>query len=194
MEVTETPVNLGKVQCLIQNKSGDPIHVGEYGQDQDDWFELEVGSAVTVKAYNNGVGVVSDGVSEVGVLIGGTGIFPPSVEGVGANVYGQPQPITTVAGTSHTIASAQAGNLHRCTSNSAVTITAPKDVTDDVPDGVYFDIEQVGDGQVTVVAEDGATITPLTDFVFKTRVKGSRIGLQKVAANTWSIFGDLEGA
>jgi hypothetical protein len=80
MEVTDTPVNLGKLQCLIQNVSGDPIHVGEYGQDEADWFEIPVGSAVTVKAYNNGVGVVSDGVSEVGILVGGTGIFPPAVD------------------------------------------------------------------------------------------------------------------
>ena len=191
MEVTTTVKRL-RGDLLIANVSGDPIHVGEYGSEQDDWVPLAVGSSVSIEGMSNGIGVVSDGVSEVGILPGGTGIFPPAVDGVGANVYGQPQPITTVSGTSHTIASAQAGNLHRCTSNSAVTITAPKDVTDDVPDGVYFDIEQVGDGQVEIVAEDGATITPLTDFVFKTRAKGSRIGLQKTAANTWSIFGDLE--
>ena len=194
MEVVTTPVSLGKAQLLIINNGPDTLSVGEFGQDEDDWFPLESGSAVTVKAFNNGIGVVSAGVSDVGVLVGGTGIFPPSVEGVGTNVYGQPQPIVTVSDTTHTISSAEAGSLIRCTSNSAITITAPKDVTDDILDGVYFDIEQVGDGQVEVVAESGATITPVADLVFKTRVKGSRIGLQKTAANTYSIFGDMEAA
>jgi hypothetical protein len=149
-------------------------------------------------------------VSDVGVLVGGTGIFPPGVDAPDLSGYettaahnaslaayspfGKAQPIVTVTGTTHTISSAEAGSLIRCTSNSAVTITVPKDVSDDVPDGVYYDVEQVGDGQITVVAESGATIIPLTDFVFKSRVKGSRLGLQKVAANTFSIFGDLEGA
>lgn len=80
MEVATTPVNLGKAQLLIINNGPDALSVGEFGQDEDDWFPLESGSAITVKAFNNGIGVVSAGVSDVGVLVGGTGIFPPAVE------------------------------------------------------------------------------------------------------------------
>lgn len=80
MEVTTEAVNLGTHEMLITNESGDPIHIGEFGQDEDNWFTLEVGNAVSLKSFNHGVGVVSDGVSEVGVLYGGTGIFPPAVD------------------------------------------------------------------------------------------------------------------
>lgn len=80
MEVTTEAVNLGTSQMLVTNESGDPIHIGEFGQDEDTWFTLTAGNAVSLKSFNHGVGVVSDGVSEVGVLYGGTGIFPPAVD------------------------------------------------------------------------------------------------------------------
>ena len=80
MEVTDTPVSLGKAQMLITNNGPDILFVGEMGQDQDDWFPVASGDAVSVKSYNNATGVVSDGVSDVGVLFGGTGIFPPAVD------------------------------------------------------------------------------------------------------------------
>ena len=193
MEVTTDIVRL-RGDLLIANVSGDPIHIGEYGSDQDDWVPLEVGSSASIEGMSNGIGVVSDGVSQVGILPGGTGIFPPAVDGVGSNVYGQPQPIVTVSGTTHTISSVEAGSLIRCTSNSPITITVPKDVTDDIPDGVYYDVSQVGTGQITFVAESGATITPADGLGLISRGQRSRIGIQKVAANTFDIFGDLEAA
>lgn len=235
MEVTDTVVRL-RGDLLITNVSGDTIHIGEYGSDEDNWFPLEVGSGVAVQGQGEGIGVVSDGVSEVGILPGGTGIFPPAVDlgdvdlsGVqpldadltaiaalsttsygrailtladaaalgaliGSQVYGKAQPIVTVTGTTHTVSTAEAGSLIRCTNVAGCTITVPKDVTDDVPDGIYYDVEQAAAGQVTFTAESGATCTPPADYNAKTRVQRSRVGLQKTAANTWSIFGDMEAA
>ena len=80
MEVTTDVVGLGKAQVLITNNGPDDLYVGEVGQDQADWYTLVSGTSVTIKAYNNEIGVVSFGVSDVGILVGGTGVFPPSVE------------------------------------------------------------------------------------------------------------------
>ena len=80
MEVTTEVVNLGKTQLLITNNGPDTLFVGEVGQDQDGWYELPSGTSVVVNASNHETGVVSEDVSDVGVLIGGAGVFPPSVE------------------------------------------------------------------------------------------------------------------
>lgn len=80
MQVETDEVVIGKGQYLIINNGPDTLYVGEHGQDTDDWFPLESGSAITIKGFNNATGVVSDGVSDVGVLAGGTGIFPPAVD------------------------------------------------------------------------------------------------------------------
>lgn len=80
MEVTTDVQTLGRGQCLITNNGPDDLLVGESGQDTDNWYTLESGTAVAVKGFNNEIGVVSVGVSDVGVLFGGTGVFPPAVD------------------------------------------------------------------------------------------------------------------
>jgi len=83
MEVTTDVVKLGKSNCLIVNNGPDSVWVGPLADDQEDWFEIADGTSVAVNyEFNAEQGVVSDGVSDVGILYGGTGIFPPPVEGV----------------------------------------------------------------------------------------------------------------
>jgi hypothetical protein len=105
-------------------------------------------------------------------------------------VYGKKQHTSTVTSGTYSIVLADAGSLIKFSNASAITVTAPKDATQAIPIGCYLDLMQVGAGQVTVVAESGATLqtSGLTD---KTRAQYSRLGLQKVAADTWSLFGDL---
>jgi hypothetical protein len=49
---------------------------------------------------------------------------------------------------------------------------------------------QLGAGQVTVAAGTGATLRT-TGTLTKSRAQYSRFGVQKIATNTWSLFGDL---
>jgi len=230
MEVTTEVMNLGKAQLLITNISGDPIHVGEFGQDEDNWFPLDVGSGVSVKAFNNGIGVVSDGVSEVGILHGGTGIFPPAVEIpdlsgyqpldsdltaiaaltttsygrallaladaaalaalLGGEVFKQAQDENAQTGTSYTLVASDVGKLITLNNAAAITLTLPQDSDATIAVRKYIDLYQLGAGQVTVAAGSGATLR-VSGLTAKARAQYSRLGVQKVSANTWSLFGDL---
>jgi len=279
MEVTTEAVNLGKSQMLITNESGDPIHIGEFGQDEDNWFTLEEGNAVSVKAFNNGIGVVSDGVTEVGILYGGTGIFPPAVDApdlsgyqpldsdltaisalgttsygralltlanaaaadwvpnslfdantmlvahtdntpvavavsanqvvgrgnsgnikgltpaetvavIGAEVFTQAQGINAQTGTTYTLVAGDAGKMVSLNNASAITLSVPQDSAATIAVGTYVDLYQLGAGQVTVAAGSGATLR-VSGLTAKSRAQYSRFAVQKVAANTWVVFGDL---
>lgn len=248
MEVTTEAVNLGKAQMLITNESGDPIHIGEFGQDEDNWFTLEAGNAVSLKSFNNGTGVVSDGVSEVGVLYGGTGIFPPAVEIpevdlsgyvekslfdantilmavtdntpqavavaankvvgrgnsgnikaldptevvtiIGSEVFTQAQGINAQTGTSYTLVASDAGKMVSLSNAAGITLSVPQDSAAAIAIGTYVDLYQLGAGQVTVAAGTGATLR-VSGLTAKSRAQYSRFAVQKVAANTWVVFGDL---
>jgi hypothetical protein len=78
----------------------------------------------------------------------------------------------------------------RTTANTAVTVTVPQDSDVTWAVGIYMDIWQEGSGQITVVAGTGATLR-VSGLTPKSRAQYSRLGLQKVKANTWSLFGDL---
>ena len=247
MEVTDTVVRL-RGDLLITNISGDTIHIGEYGTDQDNWFPLEVGSGVSIEGAGEGIGVVSDGVSEVGLLPGGTGIFPPAVVAeevdlsgyvakasynantilaadiddtpaaltvaastvlgrkasgnisamtaaeaaavLSAEVFKQTQTVNPQTGTTYTLVAGDVGKLITLSNASAITLTVPQDSDATIAIGSYVDLYQLGAGQVTVQAGTGATLR-VSGLTAKARAQYSRLGLQKVSANTWSLFGDL---
>jgi len=246
MEVTTTERSLGKIQCLITNNGPDDLLIGEMGQDSDTWYIVEMGSSVTVKAYNNEIGVVSVGVSDVGVLVGGTGVFPAIAEEIdlsayvakamydantmlvahedntpvavaiennkvvgrgnsgnvkgltpteivtiiGTEVFTQPQAVNPQTGTTYTLVLGDAGKLITLSNAAAITVTLPQDSDVAIPVGAYLDLYQLGAGQVTVVAGTGATLR-VSGSTAKIRAQYSRVGLQKISANTWSLFGDL---
>lgn len=281
MEVTTDVQTLGRGQCLITNNGPDDLLVGESGQDTDNWYTLESGTAVAVKGFNNQIGVVSVGVSDVGVLFGGTGVFPPAVDlgdvdlsGVqpldsdltaiaaltttsygralltlvnaaaadwvpnslfdantmlvahtdntpvavtiatnqvagrgnsgnikglspaetvaiiGTEVFTQPQAFNPQTGTTYTLVAGDAGKNVTLSNASAITLTVPQDSAATIAIGSYIDLYQLGAGQVTVVAGTGATLR-VSGLTAKARAQYSRLGLQKVSANTWSLFGDL---
>src|SRR5688572_5520865 len=237
---------------LITNNGPDILFVGEMGQDQDDWFPVSSGDAVSVKSYNNATGVVSDGVSDVGVLFGGTGIFPPAVEVpevdlseyvakslydantmlvahsdntpvavavatnrvvgrgnsgnikdltpaetvqiISSEVFTQPQGVNPQTGTTYTLVAGDAGKLITLNNAAAITLTLPQDSDVTIAIGTYLDIYQLGAGQVTVVAGSGATLRIPSTLTGKIREQYGSVGVQKILANTWRIFGDLEAA
>ena len=249
MEVTTEVVSLGKTQLLITNNGPDTLFVGELGQDQDGWYELPSGTSVVVNASNHETGVVSEDVSDVGVLIGGAGVFPPPVEAaeppdltgyvtkasydantmlvahtdntpvavqidankvvgrgnsgnvkglspaetvaiIGTEVFTQPQTFNAQTGTSYTLVAGDAGKNVTLSNAAAITLTVPQDSDATIVVGTYVDLYQLGAGQVTVQAGTGATLR-VSGLTAKARAQYSRLGLQKVSANTWSLFGDL---
>ena len=248
MEVTEEVVELGRRDVLISNDGPDILYVGEVGQPEADWYGVASGSSVSVKASNNEVGVVSDGVSEVGVLYGGTGVFPPPVDIpevdlsgyvtkamydadtilmgngdnnpqpitigpgqvigrgnsgnikgltpaetaaiVGTSVYGQPQTVNPQTGTTYTPVAGDAGKMITLSNAAAITVSLPQDSAATIAIGTYLDFLQLGAGQVTLQAGSGATVR-LSGLTGKIRAQYARAGAQKIAANTWSVFGDL---
>lgn len=76
------------------------------------------------------------------------------------------------------------------TSNSPILLTLPNSTTDSGWEiGSYFEIRQMGDGQITVQAESPATLLSPEDQV-KTRVKYSSLIIEKVTATSWILAGD----
>ena len=76
------------------------------------------------------------------------------------------------------------------TSNSPILLTLPNSTTDSGWEiGSYFEVRQMGDGQITVQAEAPATLLATEDQV-KTRVKYSSLVIEKVTATSWMLAGD----
>lgn len=113
---------------------------------------------------------------------------PTGPEGPMPNVYGEAQPVTTTSDTTYTISNSDMGTLIRFTASSPITVEVPDDGTIDV--GCYMDIMQYGSGQITVVAGSGASLV-VSGLTSKTRAQYSRVGLQYVNTDVWSLFGDL---
>jgi hypothetical protein len=73
---------------------------------------------------------------------------------------------------------------------SAISLTVPQDSDQTITTGTYVDLMQLGAGQVTVSAGTGATLR-VSGLTAKARAQYSRLGVQKIAANTWVVYGDL---
>ncbi len=100
------------------------------------------------------------------------------------------QGINNQIGVAYTLVAADAGDLVTLTNAAAITLTVPQDSAATIPIGAYVDIAQSGAGQVTVAAGAGATLKK-SGLTFKLRAQDSRATVQKIAANTWSLMGDL---
>jgi hypothetical protein len=113
-----------------------------------------------------------------------------AINDIVANVVPQVQPVNAQVGTAYTPVPSDAGKLVTLSNAAAITLTVPQDSAAAIPVGSYIDLYQLGVGQVTVVAGSGATLR-VSGLTAKLRAQYSRAGLQKVSANTWSLFGDL---
>jgi hypothetical protein len=102
----------------------------------------------------------------------------------------QAQTVNAQTGTTYTLAASDAGKLVTLSNASAITLTVPQDSDATITVGTYIDLYQLGAGQVTVAAGTGATLRT-SGLTAKARAQYSRLGVQKVSANTWSLFGDL---
>lgn len=109
---------------------------------------------------------------------------------LGGEVFKQAQAVNAQTGTTYTLDSTDAGKLVTLSNGSAITLTVPQDSDETIAVGTYIDLYQLGAGQVTVVAGSGATLR-VSGLTAKARAQYSRFAVQKVSANTWSLFGDL---
>jgi hypothetical protein len=122
------------------------------------------------------------------IVVSGGGTEMDIVDGV----YGIPQdkdPYTA----SHTAVEGDLGNLLTFNGASGMDFTVPQD--SDLSAwtvGIYVDLMQLGAGQITVVPGTGATLWVADGLAPISRAQYSRVGVQKVTANTFSVWGDLE--
>lgn len=105
-------------------------------------------------------------------------------------VFGQAQTINAQTGTTYTLVAGDVGKLVTLSNASAITLTVPQDSDATIAVGKYVDLMQLGAGQVTVVAGTGATLYT-GGATAKARAQYSSLGVQKIATNTWRLFGDL---
>ena len=102
----------------------------------------------------------------------------------------QAQAVNAQIGTTYQLVAGDAGRLVTLSNGSAIEVTVPQDSAATIAVGTYVDLYQLGSGQVTVVAGTGATLR-VSGLTAKARAQYARLGVQKVSANTWSLFGDL---
>ncbi len=76
-------------------------------------------------------------------------------------------------------------------SSSPVTVTVPANASVAFPIGSTVDLEQNGAGQVSVTGEAGVTVNKPAGRLAATLGQYGVVRLRKVAANTWTLFGDL---
>lgn len=142
----------------------------------------EAGSASTVSFTPTGTIAATDVQAAIAEVA--------SEAAVSSAVFEQAQTVNAQTGTTYTLVASDAGKLVTLSNASAVTLTVPQDSAATWTVGVYCDLYALGAGQVTVVAGTGATLR-VSGLTAKSRAQYARLGLQKVSANTWSLFGDL---
>ena len=76
-------------------------------------------------------------------------------------------------------------------SAAAVTVTVPSNAVVAFPIGATVDIEQAGAGQVSLTGEAGVTLNRPAGRAAATAGQYAVLRLRKVAADTWTLFGDL---
>lgn len=97
---------------------------------------------------------------------------------------------TVQAGTSYTLALADAGTAVECSSASAVTVTVPPNSSVAFPTGTVIELLQYGAGVLTVAAGAGVTIRSANNLL-SARTQYSTLSLRKRATNEWVLAGDL---
>lgn len=103
--------------------------------------------------------------------------------------YATAQLLTAQTGTAYTLVAGDAGKLVTLSNAAPITLTVPQDSAATFPLGTWVELMQIGAGQVTVAAGGGATLR--TTPTAKLRAQWSRAYVQKIAANTWALAGDL---
>ncbi|HSX28900.1 MAG TPA: hypothetical protein VLF60_05635 [Candidatus Saccharimonadales bacterium] len=97
---------------------------------------------------------------------------------------------TTQAGTTYTLALADAATAVELSSASAVTVTVPPNSSVAFPVGTVIELLQYGSGTVTIAPGAGVTIRSANNLL-SARTQYSTLSLRKRATNEWVLAGDL---
>lgn len=97
--------------------------------------------------------------------------------------------INAQTGTAYTADVTDEDKLVTLANAAAITLTLPTDASEALPIGAQIHFAQTGAGQVTAVAEGGATVNGTPGL--KARAQWSAFTAIKRAANTWLLVGDL---
>lgn len=105
-------------------------------------------------------------------------------------ITGLPSPnlVISTKTASYTPAVADANAILRMSSSSSLVVTLPSDADVALPVGATIGVIRAGAGAVTLSAGSGATVNGTPGFVL--RAQHSFATAMKVAANTWTVFGD----
>lgn len=94
-------------------------------------------------------------------------------------------------GTSYTLTAADVDKIVTLTNAGAIALSVPQDSAAAIPVGAPPTVLiALGAGQVTVQAGSGATLR-VAGLTAKSRAQYSRLMVQKIAANTWQVWGDV---
>lgn len=100
------------------------------------------------------------------------------------------QAFNAQTGTTYTLAASDIRKVVSLNNGSAITVTFPQDSDATIAIGESGDFYMLGAGQATFQAGSGATLR-VSGLTAKSRAQYSRIGWQKVSANTFNLYGDL---
>lgn len=93
---------------------------------------------------------------------------------------------------SRSISVNDAGSYLLADNPADIILTVPDDASLSLPIGSDIAIEQHNDGLVELSPASGVAINVAAGFGLKTGGKYAVVSLKKVAANTWTLFGNLE--
>ena len=98
--------------------------------------------------------------------------------------------VITDSGTTRTPALTDAGAYILCTHGSGMTVTLPQDSAVAFPIGTHIIFERNGAGTLTFAAGTGATVNS-KGGALTCADRYTTIACVKIAANTWTIFGNI---
>jgi len=139
------------------------------------------------------VGTGADTAAKLTVGSNTYGLEADSAQSTGlkwSTVFSRPQEFNAQTGTTYTLVAGDVGKVVTLSNGSAITLTLPQDSDATIAIGSFVDCIQLGAGQVTTAAGTGATLRT-SGLTAKARAQYSRFGVQKISANTWSLYGDL---
>lgn len=94
-----------------------------------------------------------------------------------------------VTSTTYTLAAGDVNKLKRMSNAAAITVTLPSDTNaPSIAIGSVFRLSQTSTGQITLTPDTGVTINHSNGL--KSRAQHAVLGIEKIAANTWLVYGD----
>jgi len=101
----------------------------------------------------------------------------------------QQRPVSTVSGTTYTLALSDAGKFLQFTNGSSISVTIPTNASVAFTIGQTLVIEQYAAGGVTVAGDTGVTLRSRGSRN-KTNGQYAEITLTKIGTDEWSLSGD----